>query len=427
MKRSLDYWLPNPLSLLGIITIILLSISCYITSFAGTINSWMNGYLGFIHYTMQAILVFLSGYMVAIAPPVAKMINKVASIPKTVQSTILVLCITSAILTTINWVLPIVAGGLLANAVTNRFPEVPKRIFVVAGISGFALMHIGLSATIALLSNTPGHMYENIIGLVPITNTIFSFKANIIRLVLPLVFAGICILQVPKHLRKSEGGCLSYIRPFYKDEPERTFASFFDSTYFLNVVFSFICLLAITFLIKSGSFSWNLNTQIITVLGISLLLYKNPTAYSDNMKTAIHSISGMILQYPLYGALQAVLISSGLAIILSNALVAISSINTLQPLTYLGFILGSIPLPSAVGSWTVQGIVFINTALELGVSVSDLIVTVGMTKGLWFLICPFWTLPILIVTGISYVDLIRSSFPLFISGSIAFLCIIYIL
>src|SRR5699024_11728780 len=95
----------------------------------------------------------------------------------------------------INYGFGLVIGALLAIQIAKRVPSVDYRLLVAAGYSGFLLWHGGLSASIPLLIATPDHFLAETIGVVPVTDTIFSFS-NIFIIIILLITLSFLIMSL---------------------------------------------------------------------------------------------------------------------------------------------------------------------------------------------------------------------------------------
>jgi short-chain fatty acids transporter len=63
----------------------------------------------------------------------------------------------------------------------------------------------------------------------------------------------------------------------------------------------------------------------------------------------------LILQYPLYGGIMGILVSTGLADVVAKAFIQFANAHTLPFWNYVASLLISLFVPSAGGHWAVQG------------------------------------------------------------------------
>src|SRR5699024_4507504 len=100
--------------------------------------------------------------------------SSVSGIAKTPSQAVVLVTIIAILGSLINYGFGLVIGALIAVQVFKRVPSADYRILVAAAYSGYLLWHGGLSGSIPLLIATPDHFLEGQIGLIPITDTIFS-------------------------------------------------------------------------------------------------------------------------------------------------------------------------------------------------------------------------------------------------------------
>src|SRR5699024_5330616 len=94
---------------------------------------------------------------------------------------IILVTLVASIASWINYGFGLVVGALIATYVARRVPSVNFRLLVACAYSGFLLWHGGLSASAPLLIATEGHFLEDLIDVVPATETIFSsFNLSIV-------------------------------------------------------------------------------------------------------------------------------------------------------------------------------------------------------------------------------------------------------
>ena len=93
---------------------------------------------------MQMAFVTISGYVVATSPPVQRLIDRFALVPKTGRGAVGFIGAVSMLASLLNWGLSLIFGGLLARAIARR---TELRIdYRAAG----AAAYLGLGATWAL-------------------------------------------------------------------------------------------------------------------------------------------------------------------------------------------------------------------------------------------------------------------------------------
>ncbi len=155
-------------------------------------------------------------------------------------------------------------------------------------------------------------------------------------------------------------------------------------------------------------------------LSAGLLLARSPRHYLQLIADASRTLGPIVLQYPLYAAVVALITRTELVGIFSQGFVAMSSSETLG---FWAFVSGGVLnffVPSGGGQWAVQGPIFLAAARELGVA--DAVVVMGVAYGdQWTnMIQPFSALPLLAIVDLNARAIMGYCFVIFLA---AFACL----
>jgi short-chain fatty acids transporter len=168
---------------------------------AAVATSFGDGYWNLIPFTMQAAMVVVSGYVVAISPPAA-LIDALAALPRSGRGAIPFLAAISMLTSLLNWGMSLVFSGLLARALARRTDL--HMDYRAAG----AAAYLGLGATWALgLSSSAAQLQANaaslpkpllqITGVIPFAQTIFLWQSMVIAAVLIVVSMLLALWSAP--------------------------------------------------------------------------------------------------------------------------------------------------------------------------------------------------------------------------------------
>ncbi|MDK7238699.1 TIGR00366 family protein, partial [Corynebacterium amycolatum] len=136
---------------------------------------WYSGFWSFLAFGMQMVLILVTGYALAKAPVVNRARDRLAAIPGTQRSALALTMTVSAVMGFISWGLGFVGGTLVAIAIAKRLDAADFRLLIAGSYAAvIASQPISLTLTAPLLVNTPGHSLEDEIGLIPVTQTLFS-------------------------------------------------------------------------------------------------------------------------------------------------------------------------------------------------------------------------------------------------------------
>ena len=144
----------------------------------------------------------------------------------------------------------------------------------------------------------------------------------------------------------------------------------------------------------------NLNIINMGFLSLGMIFHGSLQAYGNAFKEAAKSISPIILQFPFYAGIIAVLGSSGLAEHIIGAMEAVASKENFAVFTYWAAGVVNMLAPSGGGQWALQGPLQVPAGMELGVNPAIIAMSVGWGDAWTNLIQPFWAIPLLGIVGL---------------------------
>ncbi len=160
----------------------------------------------------------------------------------------------------------------------------------------------------------------------------------------------------------------------------------------------------------------SLNTYNFAFIVLGMLLHWRPRSFLKAVGNAVPATAGVLLQFPFYGAIAAILTqapdAAGLTVAhhIAEAFVAIST-KELYPLvigTYsavLGFF-----VPSGGGKWLLEAPYVMQAANDLHVHLGWSVQVYNAAEALPNLINPFWMLPLLGILGLRARDIVGYTF-----------------
>ncbi|MEW6424735.1 MAG: TIGR00366 family protein [Bacillota bacterium] len=414
ISRSVEYWFPDPFlfAIILLFVVFIMAMAIQHSSLYQCMQYMYKGFWGFLAFAMQMCLILMLGYAVAFHSAVGRLISRLCQIPQNGKQAAALVAFIACVFSWINWGLGLVVGGLMAREMAKnahaRGLAVHYPVLCAAGYTGLGLIwHWGLSGSAPLLSNTPGHFLEKVIGLVPANETIFS-TYGIFNSLLILVFAvGVLYLLHPGRPERCRG-IAGYAPQLLKEEAAveepkmATLADRIENSRLIAVV---------TFLIMIGSMVWwfgtkgfmqglDINSVNFCMLIIGLLLYRNPIAYARAIYRGAGAVGGIILQFPFYAGIQGVMVHSGLAVTLAGALAKVATVGTMPVIAWLisGFV--NLFIPSGGGEWMTIGDTLMTAAVQIGAPVGKTIMAYGAGDAWTNLFNPFWAIALLAITQI---------------------------
>lgn len=419
-------YLPNPFVIAWIITLLVAVMAMFINHKTPMeiINYWGKGFFDILAFAMQMTMILVSGYALASAEIVRKFLRYLAHIPRTPKQTVLFVGFVSMLLYWFNWGLGLVAGGLLAREVAKQHRDVDFRVLVTAAFSGIIITHGGLSASVPLIINTPGHFLEKQIGLVPLTKTIFSHQSLFITITLAIVIPIVVMMMHPN----PKNGDAVVVGPALLEEEnslresevvkEKQIADKIDQSKILNYILGLTGLLYLGYYFMTIGFNLNVNIMIFIFIVLGVITHGSLVEYSKAFSVGAGTAGGIILQFPFYAGIMGIMQGSGLVLVVSDWFLHLSTAGTFELFSYFSSQIISMFIPSAGGHWVVQAPFMIPAAATLGVEPWKVAMGVAWGESIWNIVCPFWALPLIAITKIRLSDLIGYAIPLWIIGNV---------
>jgi short-chain fatty acids transporter len=390
--------------------------------------SFGDGFWSLIPFTMQMAFIVIGGYVVATAPIVAKLIDRLAAVPRNGRGAVAYVAAISMLASLLNWGFSLVFGGLLVRALARR--DDLKMDYRAAGGAAYlglgATWAMGLSSSAAQLQANPASIPKPLLaitGVIPFTETIFLWQSIGLTMILMTVSVLIAWWSAPADADAQMAE--NYVAPEKETRVMRTLPQFRRPSEWLEqspLLAILIVLLALGWLIHEFATKpaivaiSNLNTYNFIFLMAGLLLHWRPRSFLDAVARAVPSTTGVLIQFPLYGGIAAILTTAKgtggetVAQQLSALFVHLASTDTYAFVigTYsaiLGFF-----VPSGGGKWLIEAPYVMQAANDLHFHLGWAVQVYNAAEALPNLINPFWMLPLLGVIGLKARDIVGFTF-----------------
>src|SRR6478752_1956529 len=115
-----EKWFPDAyvVALVGVVVVAVAALANG-SSPQTVVNAFGDGFWDLTAFTLQMAMVVLTGYVVATCPPVARLIDRLATMPHTARGAVSFVAFLSMSVSFLNWGLSLVFGGLLARAIAR--------------------------------------------------------------------------------------------------------------------------------------------------------------------------------------------------------------------------------------------------------------------------------------------------------------------
>jgi short-chain fatty acids transporter len=415
LGRWTERWVPSAFTIAVLLTALTWVLA---TAWAGAspeaaLKAWGGGFWELLSFSMQMALVMFTGHLLALTSPVQKLLEAVASLAKSGRGAVVLMAVASMGLAWVNWGLSIVASAMLVRFVAKRQPDVDYRLLVACAYFGLgATWHAGISASAPLTVATPRHFLEAKLGIVPLADTLFS-PFNLILLVAAcgtLTFLAWAMHPPKERVVRIDPKLLDALQTFAA--PTRPagasgFAALLDWNRGLNVAFGGAGLFYWGLnLSEAGWRSLNLNSVNFLFFMLAVALHKSPQSLLAAGEEAAKSLSGVVLQFPLYAGIYGLFKSTGLTEKVGEAFVAASTQQTFPALVYLYSGVVNYFVPSGGAKWAIEGPYLLDAAAKLQVAPNKVVLAYAWGDMATDLIQPFWALPLLGIARLEFKDIL---------------------
>jgi short-chain fatty acids transporter len=376
------------------------------------VQDWGKGFWSLLGFTTQMAVILVMGYVLAAAPIVNRFMDKIASHVHTPRQAIIVATIVGCVGSYLNWGFGLVIGGIMARKLALKVKGVHYPLIIASAYTGFTMYSLGFSATIPVLISTKGHAFEGTMGLIPLTETIFSLPILLTSLA---VLIALPLLNAAMHPKQGEKVVeLDPVTAAQDSKPaagagellgdEKTLASRLNNSRALSMLIG-LCGMGYVGLhfYEGGNLDLNMINFFILFLGV--LLLKTPMQYVEKVNEGVRTIGGIILQFPFYAGIMAIMHGSGLVESIAHVFVSISSADTLPLWGLISSFVINFFAPSGGGHWVLQGPFMIDAATTLGASQAQTAMSVMLGNGWNDLVQPFWILPALALSKLKLKDI----------------------
>lgn len=427
--RLVQRYLPDAFLFAVILTLLVFVMGIFMTGSTPIqmVEYWGSGFWDLLAFSMQMALVVVTGYVLANTQIVKSILKKISMLAKSPIQAIMLVTVIATIASLINYGFGLVVGALMAIQIAKRVPSVDYRLLVASAYSGFLVWHGGFSGSTPLLIATEGHFLEEQIGIIKVTETLFSsfnlFIVFVLLVTLPLLNA---YLMKTREKTQITNPVIDWDDDEFDKKAEEaatvaeTPSDRIENSFIISLLIGLLGVSYIVYHFVVNGFDLNLNIVNLTMLFLGIILHRTPRRFLNSVNDAVKNVGGIIIQFPFYAGIMGMMVASGLSEQLSMMFVNISTEFTFPLFTFISAGIVNLFIPSGGGQWAVQGPIMISAGMELGVSNAKTAMAVAWGDAWTNMIQPFWALPLLAIAGLKIKDimgfcviiLIYSFFPI---------------
>jgi short-chain fatty acids transporter len=389
-------------------------------------DTWRSnaGIFKLLDFAMQMCLILVSGHALASSGPASRAIARLADWPQNTRQAAVMVSFVACFTSVFNWGLCLITGALLARAtgrsLARRGIRAHYPLLCAAGYMGLLVWHGGFSGSAPLTMTNPVEAakvlplaYVERLGGhgVPLTETTFSALNVFVTLGLLFGIPALMGLLAPK--RQEDLQPIDAFQPARPaeapaaDAPPETIPDRLDRSpllaFVLGVPLLFVLVRHVALL---GAASLDLKAIIAGMVGLGLLLHGSPRSYLGAIEDGAGACGGIILQFPLYAGIMAMMEGSGLVRRFADALTALGPPSAVPITSFLAACVINMFIPSGGGHWAVQGPVALESGLRAGIDPGKMILSVAYGGEVTDMLQPFWALPLLAIVGVRARDIV---------------------
>ncbi|ESS12807.1 MAG: short chain fatty acids transporter [uncultured archaeon A07HR60] len=432
MANWSERWIPNPF-----LFAVLLTIIAYIAANVATpdgpvqnVQNWYGGFWTLLTFAMQMVLILVTGYAVADSDLVSNYLSRIASWPDTNKQAAAATGVVGMLGGYFHWGVGLIVGAIFAIFVARAGHKRGKTfhypLLCAAGYTSQVIWHVGPSSSAGLLSATDDHPFVDTIGVVPLSESVFTMYAFGLA-VLVLITVTITLYFLAPDEENAAG--IDEIAPSLLEDTdtdgsvEATDAQpqtdggveqatpadrINDSRLIAIVLGTGMVVYIVDYLAQVGTIgeALDLNLFNFIFIALGLFLHKTPRAYMEAIRDATEGAAGIILQFPFYAGILGIISGSGLSDTIAQALLEVATPATFPVIAWLLGGIMNLFVPSGGGEWGIIGGIIGGAAIELGVEPGKAIIAYG-TGDMWTnMFQPFWAIPLLGLTKVRARDIL---------------------
>lgn len=417
LARVSARFVPDAFSIACLLTFLTLGLALAVggASPASCVRAWGDGFWSLLSFSMQIAVVIFAGYLLAVAPPVRRGLDKLARVPRTPPQAVAWTALLSMALCWLNWGMGLIASAVLVRVVARRHPRADYRLLVAMAYLGMgATWHAGPSGSVPLLLATPGSFMVRdglIDAPLPLSATIFTAANALLMLVVAAALTTFAYLMHPAEGEAvaADPTALAALDEFAPPPAPRqpTPAERLMHAPWLNRGLGLLGLLALALpALSAGGLALTLDTVNLLFLSLAVLLHPSPASLVRAAEEASRPLHGVVLQFPLYAGIYGIIKDTGLAGAIAEAFLAVADAESFPLIVFAYSALLNYFVPSGGAKWAMEAVYVLQAGRELGVPVASTVMAYAYGDMATNLIQPFWAIPLLGVARLEFRDIL---------------------
>jgi short-chain fatty acids transporter len=432
-----EKWIPDAFIFALVATIVVFAAALIWTpaTITQVVDAWGGGFWDLIPFTLQMSLIIITGHVLATSAPMGRAIRAIAGWPATPRGAVTLVTFFALVTSWFNWGFSLIFSAVLAKEVARRVRGVDYRALAAASVLGLgSIWAQGLSGSAALQMATPGALQPQIRdivanggmvpgGIIPFSDTIFLWQSlvsviieiGVVTLVMWLATppAGKARTAADLGIQLGETEFSASPRP---EAPSP--GQWLEHSPILTVI---LVAMGLAYLFRYFSRAPEpLNAITVNIINfafliIGVLLHWTPARLMQAVQAATQSVWGVILQYPFYAGIAAVITATELSRQLADAFVSISTRDSFPAVVAIYSAVLGVFVPSGGSKWVIEAPYVMAAAHQMQVHLGWIVAAYDLGEALANLVQPFWMLPVLGMFGLRARDVMGYTFIVFLA------------
>ena len=429
-----ERWVPDAFifALVATVLVVIAALTWTPATAAQVVDAWGAGFWGLIPFTMQMALIIITGHVLATSAPLRAVILAIAAWPQTPRGAVALVAFFAMSTSWFNWGFSLIFSAVLARAVARRLAGVDYRALAAASFLGLgSIWAQGLSGSAALQMATPGALQPQIReivaggvlpgGLIPFTHTIFLWQSLLAVLIEIVIVTAVMWLATPPAGRARTAADLG-VDLIDREVPTPTGDHVPPGAWLEHsaILPFFVVALGSTYLVRyfmrapDAINAITLDVVNLSFLLMGILLHRTPARLMHAVQGATPAVWGVLLQFPFYAGIAAIITGTHLSQQLAALFVGASNATTFPAVVAIYSAVLGVFVPSGGSKWVIEAPYVMAAAHELKVHLGWVVVAYDLGEALANLLQPFWMLPILGMLGLRARDVMGYTFVVFL-------------
>jgi len=401
------------------------------------VDAWGGGFWDLIPFTLQMALIIITGHVLATSGPMRAAIRGIAGVARTPRGAVALVTFFALLTSWFNWGFSLIFSAVLAREVARRVEGVDYRALAAASMLGLgSIWAQGLSGSAALQMATPGALPPQIRdivaanglvpgGMIPFRHTIFLWQSFTSVIVEIIIVVAVMWLATPPASQAKTARALGIDLGLSDDLTEpvlseaggaRRAGSRVEGLEHSSILNVLVVAMAASYLIRYfGRAAEPLNALSVNIINfaflmIGVLLHQTPARLMRAVAAATPAVWGVILQFPFYAGIAAIITTTHLNERLANAFVGISSPLSFPAVVAMYSAVLGVFVPSGGSKWVIEAPYVMQAAHELKVHLGWVVASYDLGEAIANLLQPFWMLPTLGMFGLRARDVMGYTF-----------------